>query len=86
MISMMTKTQLDSFHQFATERLSRDNSALSWAEMFDLWQLENPTPEEQSEIREALDESLDDIRNGRTRPADQALQELRARHVEPSQF
>jgi len=84
MMSIMTKSQLDSFYQFATEKLSGSDSGMSWSEMFDLWQLENPTPEEQSEILDALDESFDDIRSGRTRLADQSLQELRARHVEPS--
>ena len=80
MMSMMTKSQLDSFHQFATEKLNHGDPGMSWSEMFDLWQLENPTTEEEAGIREALDESRDDIRNGRTRPADQALKELRARH------
>ena len=47
--------------------------------MFDLWQLQNLTGEEQSDIYEALDESLDDIRNSRTRPAADVINDLRAK-------
>lgn len=77
---VITQDQLDSFHQFATEKLNDNGSELSWPELFDLWRLENPTADQQAEIYAALDESLDDIERGRHRSADQVMRELRAKH------
>ena len=76
----ITQEQLDSFHRFATEKLHNGGSDLSWPELFDLWRIENPTADQQAEIYAALDESLDDIENGRHRPADEVMRELRAKH------
>jgi hypothetical protein len=75
----ITQSQLDNFHQFATDKLRNNEAELSWPAMFDLWQLQNLTGEEQSDIYEALDESLDDIRNSRTRPAADVINDLRAK-------
>jgi len=79
----ITQGQLDNFHQFATEKLSNGGADLSWPELFDLWRIENPTADQQAEIYAALDESLADIQNGRHRPADEVVRELRAKHNLP---
>jgi hypothetical protein len=76
----ITQEQLDAFHRFATAKLSNGGSELTWPELFDLWQIENPTVAEQDEIYAALDESLDDIENGRHRPAAEVIGELRKKH------
>ena len=76
----MTQGQLDSFHQFATEKLGGGGSELSWPEVFHLWRIENPSAVEEAEIYAALDESLEDIEAGRTQPVDEAMRELRAKH------
>ena len=79
----ITQDQLDNFHQFATEKLGNGGADLSWPELFDLWRIENPTADQQAEIYAALDESLNDIRNGRHRPADKVVAELRIKHNLP---
>lgn len=76
----ITQEQLDSFHQFATETLSSREANLSWPELFDLWRIENPTADEQAEIYAALDESRDDIQNGRHRPVREVMHELRHKY------
>ena len=76
----ITQDQLDSFHEFASEKLSSGGSALTWPELFDLWRIENPTADQQAEIYAALDESLEDIQAGRTQPVAKAMDELRAKH------
>ena len=75
----ITQGQLDNFHQFATEKLDNGGADLSWPELFDLWRIENPTADQQAAIYVALDESLDDIQNGRHRPAGEVVGELRAK-------
>ena len=76
----ITQDQLDSFHEFASEKLGDGGSALTWPELFDLWRIENPTADQQAEIYAALDESLEDIQAGRTQPVAEAMDELRAKH------
>ncbi len=74
----VTKEQLDSFHRFASERL--DNGDVSWQELFQLWQLENPTDEERAEVNAIIRQGDEDIAAGRGRPADEVNNELRRKY------
>lgn len=76
----ITQEQLDSFHQFASDRLLSSGQEISWQELFYLWRLENPTAVEEADIYAALDESLSNIENGKAQPLDEAMQELRDKH------
>jgi predicted transcriptional regulator len=49
-------------------------------ELFDLWRIEHPSPEEQAEVDEAIREGLADLAAGRYRPASEVMTELCAKH------
>ena len=55
---------IDSFTQFARERLRGGGSDVSIDELFDLWRIENPSDDETSENVAAINAALDDFRNG----------------------
>ncbi len=76
----LTQEQLDSFHRFATDKVSNGGAELSVADLYNLWRLENPTAEEQKDNEAALAEGLDDIRAGRTQPVDEVMRELKQKH------
>ena len=78
-----TQQQLDSFHQFATDKLGNGGADLSVADLYNLWRIENPTPAEQADIHAAIAEGLEDIKAGRGRPADEVMRELREKHNIP---
>ena len=74
--------QLAAFQQFAHQKVDA-GEAETLEELFDLWRLEHPTPEEQAEIHEAIRQGLADIEAGRYRPADEVMEELRAKYGIP---
>ena len=61
---MATITQIDSFHQFAVERVSSGDTDLSMDELYELWRLENLPADELAEsvaaVRAALGEMQDE--------------------------
>jgi predicted transcriptional regulator len=71
--------ELAGFQRFAEERL-RSGEAQSLDELFDLWRLEHPTPDEQDDVHAAIREGLEDLKAGRYRPADEVTAELRAKY------
>jgi hypothetical protein len=77
-----THDQLAAFQQFAVQKVDAGEAG-SLEELFDLWRLEHPTPEEQAEVREAIRQGLADIEAGRYRPADEVMEELRAKYNLP---
>jgi hypothetical protein len=77
-----TLDDLAAFQQFAQQKVHA-GEAESLDELFDLWRLEHPTAEEQAEIHEAIRQGLADIDAGRYRPADEVMQELRAKYNLP---
>ena len=79
----ISQEQLDSFHLFASNKLSNGGPELSLADLYNLWRIERPTPEEQEGIHAAIVEGLNDIQAGRTQPADEVLRELREKHNIP---
>jgi hypothetical protein len=74
--------QLAAFQEFAIQKVDA-GEAESLEELFDLWRLEHPTPEEQAEIHAAIRQGLADIEAGRYRPADEVMDELRAKYSLP---
>jgi predicted transcriptional regulator len=74
--------QLAAFQQFAHQKVDA-GEAETLEELFDLWRLEHPTPEEQTEIHEAIRQGFADIEAGRYRPADEVMNELRAKYNLP---
>jgi hypothetical protein len=74
-----THDQLAAFQQFAVQKVNA-GEAETLEEIFDLWRLEHPTPEEQAAIHEAIRQGLADIESGRYRPTDEVMEELRAKY------
>jgi hypothetical protein len=73
---------LVAFQQFALQKVDA-GEADSLDQLFDLWRLEHPTPDEQIEIHQAISQGLADIEAGRYRPAEEVMEELRARYHVP---
>ena len=76
----VTKDQLDSFHRFASEKLDAGGPDVSWQQLFQLWQLENPTDEERSEVNAIIRQGDKEIAAGRGRPADEVNDEIRRKY------
>jgi len=74
--------QLAAFQQFAVQKVGA-GEAETLEELFDLWRIEHPTAEEQGEIHAAIRQGLADIEAGHYRPADEVMQELRAKYNLP---
>jgi hypothetical protein len=77
-----THDQLAAFQQFAHRKVDA-GEAESLEELFDLWRLEHPTAQEQAEVHEAIRQGLADIEAGRFRPANEVMQERRAKYNLP---
>jgi hypothetical protein len=79
-----TFDQLAAFQQFAVQKVDA-GEAESLEELFDLWRLEHPTPEEQADIHAAIRQGLADIKAGRGRPAEDVMAELAKKHNLPAE-
>lgn len=76
----MTRQEIDSFHQFATDQLGRDEAAeLSLDDVFDLWRIANPSSKEMSESIASLRRGLADIEAGNVVSARAVIDELRGK-------
>ena len=75
----VTQHELDSFHRFATDRLSKSEEELTIDDLVIEW--DSMCNREQ--INAAIREGLADVDAGRTRPADQVTEELRRKHNIP---
>lgn len=76
----MTRQEIDSFHQFATNQLDFDElDELSLDEVFDLWRIANPSSTEMSESLVSLRRGLADIEAGRVFSARAVIEELRGK-------
>jgi len=73
-----TAEELDSFNDFARDRLSNGGSDLSLDELFDLWRHENPSDQLYGENVAAVAAAIEDFRNGdRGTPAGEDSNSLR---------
>ena len=80
----VTSDELENFQRFALQKL-QNGDAQSIEELFDLWRIEHPTPEEVSEIHAAIRQGLADIKAGRGRPADEVMDELSRKYNLPAE-
>lgn len=70
--------ELNSFTEFANERISSGGSNISLDELFDLWRSENPSDELYAENVAALNAAIQDFKNGdRGTPAGEHSDQLR---------
>lgn len=70
--------ELESFTQFARDRLGDEDASLSLDELFDLWRIENPSEMAYSDNVAAIAGAIEDFKNGdRGRPAGELSRELR---------
>ena len=76
----VTSEQLESFQQFAHEKISNGGSDLSFDELVELWMLKNLPPEELHESLRALEEGIADAKAGRVHSVDEVFDELSARY------
>lgn len=78
---MATMTQIESFHQFAVERIRRDGTDLSMDDLYELWRLENLSTDELSESAAAVRSALSEMRDEDAWiDADDHLDQLRAKY------
>ena len=65
----VTQEQIDKFHRFASEHVSRCGGALSLEDLIDMWRIENPSPEQTREDILAVKAAVRNMENGeRGRP------------------
>jgi len=70
-----TLEELNSFSQFASERLSQGESLPSLEECLPQWRADCERQEPVTDIQQ----SLDDVAHGRVKPVDQAFDDVRRR-------
>lgn len=75
----VSQTDLQNFHAFALAAIG-SKPVESMPELFDLWLLQNPSPQEQDDAASAVREGLSDIEAGRIHDFDQVNAEIRSRH------
>ncbi len=80
----VTQQDLDSFHRFAQQKL-QNGGAESIEELFDLWRIEQPSPEDENEIHAIIRQGLADIKAGRGRPAEDVISDLRRKYNLPAE-
>lgn len=80
----LTQDQLDSFYQFAKDKLANGESELSVPELCHLWQLENPSDKERAQVIAAINRGIKDIEAGNYRPADEFMDEMRRKYNIPN--
>jgi hypothetical protein len=66
----------DDFRRFAETRL-KSGPAQSVQDLVDLWRIENPTPLEEADARDAIERGIEDARAGRTVSVDDAFAKAR---------
>lgn len=73
-----TEKELDSFTEFAKQRISNEGENVSLDELFDLWRSENPSDELYAENVAAVSVAIQDFKNGdRGTPAGEHSNQLR---------
>ena len=77
---IVTKQDLERFHQFAVSQISGRGNELTWRQLFELWRLDNPSGEEHAQELAAIRQSLDAMKAGRMRPFSEFDAEFRTRH------
>jgi hypothetical protein len=77
---IVTKKDIESFHEFAVSQISDGEDQLTWRQLFELWRLGRPSDEERAQDVAAIRQSLDAMAAGRMRPFSEFDAEFRNRH------
>lgn len=72
--------ELESFHDFVSEKLNNGGSELEWEDLFRLWQLENPTDAERTAVNAIIRQGDKDIESGRGQQADEFNEDLQRKY------
>jgi len=81
---MSTRTELERFHQFATEQLDLSDFEPSLDELYQMWRTSHLAADELAESVQAVQSALADMAAGDSGiPADDHLAELRCRYGIP---
>ena len=73
--------QLESFNEFVASRIKDAKTDATIDELFDVWRLQNPTPEEHAEDLAAVKAAIEDMENGdRGIPLADHIQEMKDRY------
>lgn len=82
---MTIQEQIESFYRFATEQAVNEEADMTIDEIFGIWRMANPTPEEFAENVAAIQASIDNMKNGeKGRDASEVIEEIRKRLNLPS--
>ncbi len=54
---IVTKQDLERFHEYAVARISDGEEELTWRQLFELWRLDNPSDEESAQDAAAIKQS-----------------------------
>jgi hypothetical protein len=74
----ITRDELNAFHQFAEATLA-NRGAESLRELFDIWEIEHPSPVARDQNLAAIRSAIRDMEHGDAgRPAEMVVDELRA--------
>lgn len=77
----LTIDELNRFHRFAEEKLSNGGGDLTLEDLVDMWNLENPPPQQVREDVLAVKAALRDLDNGdRGIPFEDHIRELREKY------
>jgi hypothetical protein len=80
----ISQEELDSFYQIASDRV-QNVGVESPEELFHLWKLLNPRPDQQRDIDASIEIGVQDIEAGRHRPAREVTEELRQKYGIPTE-
>jgi hypothetical protein len=72
----VTREELDSFHSYAVAKISNGGADLSWADLFDLWRVDNPTDAERAQVNEDIREGLKELDAGGGQPVEEFMAEI----------
>jgi predicted transcriptional regulator len=72
----VTQAELDGFHEFASQRISKSPSEISFDDLVIEWE----SLRDRADINAAIREGLSDVETGRHRPAHEVMEELRQKH------
>lgn len=81
----ITQKQLDSFHEFAKEQLDNNGSELTFADLYEMWRIQQPTDDELAENVAAVKAAIRDLEQGdRGVPFEDHIRELRQKYNIPT--
>jgi hypothetical protein len=81
----ITRSDLESFHQFAIVQVDSGKTDLTFAELYAMWRIRNPGREELAENVAAVKAAIRDMEEGdRGIPLEDHIREIREKHTIPT--